>query len=970
MYKTSGGCPSDTIRKIYKISSPTSLTFGSGFKENYNWGGEEVKLNALPTGGSYYSGTLSTRFDKTAYYLTPHSSVVDNNQKLTYSYTNNAGCISSISSTVNIIKTYGYIFTGNADNTLDTVCISDDAFTLKVKNVSNINTVPNEMFYCSNCNSSESFIYTGAGNEATFNSKLAGHGLKTVIYEYDGDDSDHTRFKISKNIYVDSIGDLTLDMGKSYCYGSELNTIKASSKTEGRGNIYLEDANPKDGFVNNKFSASFYTNKLIDNGYLKYGEPKNVIFELESYYLCKKNITSTIVIHETPRTGIKVPDICFNDQKPIIIYDTTASLVHDTINKWIWDFGDRTIDTILVYSDTISHNYSGTGQKTIKLKQETNYCPGISADVTINLGLKPTSEFSWVDECAGRDNAKKLIQFTDKSTEPDLDPIKNRYWRVVTENGTPQDWISTNNTTQSISFNESGDYKVQLKVVTKNNCIDTTTKIFHLRPWVTLADDMPYSENFENGNNGWYPSLSGSIDNTIWKLGESETFGTPEGERKVWYTENAGLYNINASVTGPCMDFSWIKKPMIKLNIKKSMLQGYDGAVLQYNTTDTIWNNLGAVSEGINWYNSNSIEGQPGNTFVGWTGTNTENEYVSAMLNLDNLKSLPYVRLRMAYGKKNSGAQGVAFDNVWIGNRSKVLMVEGFTSSSLTDDPGNSLNSYNGFDMLEMRYHTEGDDFYEQYSSGPNARSLYYKLSEFPAYIADGRIVYVQNSDTLSKKILQASKFDIVLKTERNNAGIALKATITPLTTIDAEAINLHVAVVEDSATIVGSKVVYRNVVRKLLPDPSGTRITQWQTGVAQEYDFSWLYYAGINPDKVKIIAFIQDSKTKEIYQAATDDAVFNKTGVNEINTLPGAISLYPNPANNYVYLLLNQASQKQCAVQVFNNMGMLVDRANISPLSQMMQLNTQNYKNGVYFIKVIGPDKVYKTGKLIVTHK
>ncbi|HOT14912.1 MAG TPA: Ig-like domain-containing protein [Bacteroidales bacterium] len=976
-YTSPGGCHSNVLQKIYKISSPTTLTFGSGFIHNYNKDGAEIKLNAMPNGGTYYSGTLNIRYDKTedAYYLNPQSSVVDNNQKITYSFVNNAGCNSSVTELINIIKTEGFLSKNGTSNDLPVIfCYTEAPFNIYGIAGNNKGPASKDTLYGEGVTYLQDNVALFSPS-AVIDSDTTDATTKTIriTYEYTGNDADATRFKVFKDVTVDKVGKLTVELDSNYCYSSKLQTIKASCETRGSGNIYLNYKAKNYGFANNGFSANFYSDTLINKKVVEYGAPAIVTFVMESNKGCKDSVKKVFRVRETPQTRLRVPDLCFNEGKPIYIYDSTTNMLKDKIVEWVWKFGDNSKDSVSnIFSRIMAHNYSGTGQKTIRLTQTTQYnCVGYD-ETTINLGLKPSSIFNWVDECSAKDGSSKAIHFTDKSTAPDGDPIKKRYWSVNSENGKILYNDSTTNNYKDIAFTQPGNYQVQLRVVTQKNCIDTATKIFHLRPWVIVADDMPYSENFENGNNGWYPSLSGSIDNTIWKLGESETFGTPEGERKVWYTENTGLSNINASVTGPCMDFSWIKKPMIKLNIKKLMLQGYDGAVLQYTTdiTDTVWNNLGTVSEGINWFNSNSIEGKPGNTFTGWTGKNSEDEYVSAMLNLDNLKWQPYVRLRMAYGKKNTGAQGIAFDNVWIGNRSKVLMVEGFTSASLTDDLGNNLNNYNGFDMLEMRYHTEGDDFYEQYSSGPNARSLYYKLSDFPAYIADGRIVYSPNSDTLSKKILQASKFDISLKTEKSNAGITLKVTITPLETINAEVINLHVAVVEDSATITGSNVVYRNVVRKLLPDPSGTRITHWQVGVAQEYDFSWLYYAGINPDKVKIIAFIQDSKTKEIYQAATDDAVFNKTDVKEMNILPGTISLYPNPANNYVYLLLNQSSRMLCTVQVFNNMGMLVDKTNFSPQSQMIQLNTQNYKNGVYFIKVFGSDKVFKTGKLIVTHK
>jgi hypothetical protein len=86
---------------------------------------------------------------------------------------------------------------------------------------------------------------------------------------------------------------------------------------------------------------------------------------------------------------------------------------------------------------------------------------------------------------------------------------------------------------------------------------------------------------------------------------------------------------------------------------------------------------------------------------------------------------------------------------------------------------------------------------------------------------------------------------------------------------------------------------------------------------------------------------------------------------INDNNT-DGAVTIYPNPFSRSATIRINDASQVDCyELKIYNASGKQVMTKTIS--SESSTLETGNLPSGMYFYKVTGNMKTFKSGKIII---
>ncbi|MEM6514628.1 MAG: gliding motility-associated C-terminal domain-containing protein [Bacteroidota bacterium] len=182
--------------------------------------------------------------------------------------------------------------------------------------------------------------------------------------------------------------------------------------------------------------------------------------------------------------------------------------------------------------------------------------------------------------------------------------------------------------------------------------------------------DFPYSEDFESGDGGWVVD-NGSAG--TWALGEpvNDVINGADSGVNAWVTNLTGDYNSNdnSSVTSPIFDFSSLSAPSIELSIWWNSEFSWDGAVLQSSIDGgATWQNVGNLDDPNNWYNDDTIAGDPGGQPIGWSGRGTANGsqgWVIARNALSGLAGESNVQLRIAFGSDGSVVdEGFAFDSI------------------------------------------------------------------------------------------------------------------------------------------------------------------------------------------------------------------------------------------------------------------------------------------------------------------
>lgn len=599
------------------------------------------------------------------------------------------------------------------------------------------------------------------------------------------------------------------------------------------------------------------------------------------------------------------------------------------------------------------------------------------------------ADFSWDHECF---TAETLIKLTDHSHYPDDSDLDSNKWEV---------WISDDDikradtTVFDIIFDKLDTYPIEHVVVSKFGCSDTIREDLVLKPTYSIHTS-PYSENFDNGKSDWIEKSDKSDNPISWMHGAPAGNTIMAPDEKAWYTDIADYSAKESSyVISPCFDFSNSKRPMIKMKIWQDFVYNTDGANLQYKAKeDESWLPVGIPGEGENWFNSQAIQGLPGGTGSGWT-EEEHNDWQNARHKLDNIpKNRGPVRFRIAYGapaNDNYIRDGFAFDDIWIGERTKKVLIEHFTNMGVdntfwkVDSSFNKLVNDMEGDIIDLQYHAGWpavDTFYSLNNSS-DSRELYYTLPSLPYAIIDGgggdnnhKFLIDFNSENLEQSVLDLAvlkdnDFDVLIRPEKGDDYVNIDLTVTSLKDLGQKYLTVHIVIVErmiDDVVSNWGDNSYESVVRAMLPDAVGTSYNiNWGPGTSRNINLDYHFEHIFDIDEVRIVAFVQDNDTREIYQAAiipADPAL----GVDEDEAdSRKSFLVYPNPACAHTNVEFYEPIAGNAQIQILDNAGRLIRIIKLNDGDRMRSLYLGNYDPGIYFVRLIDDKEILGTSKLLI---
>jgi hypothetical protein len=634
---------------------------------------------------------------------------------------------------------------------------------------------------------------------------------------------------------------------------------------------------------------------------------------------------------------------------------------------------------------TIDPHGLGTGEYTITY----TYTDGATFSVkkTFEIGDAPVADFKWESECF---EPGQSITFENTSGST-FGNINGSLWMIRSDERT--DTLTTDNI--EYIFPDEGRYNVSLTVKTSYGCSDDVTKSIGLSTPVKLAGRQ-FLEDFEDSSLYWHPGNLPTKTVNSWVLSDtSRGFTHTFSGHLFWQTQippSQVALAENSWVTSPCFDFTGMTKPMVILDIWRKFNNLRDGAVMQA-TSDSgkTWRNIGDLDDGVNWYNRYGISGNPGEQSIGWADVQDYN-WVESRHDLDILKGKPRVQFRIAYGSDGTALNtaGIAFDNFRITERDRTILLEHFTNSAdsaskTADVTLNNIVSEDSLDLVDLQYHTSfpgADPFNEQEPYIPSSRLLYYGLQDVPYTILDGGINASSRFDHKARKLswkparvesLENAKFAIRIYSKLANRNtIYIKTWVTALTDMPANEYTVHVGVAERKITGVtgtNGETEFRNVVKAFLPDPAGTTLYKaWNASDVDSVRNYWYLQNVYNMNELKVFAFIQDESTSEIYQVAMNkiDLV---TGINDPSSLENGLLVYPNPANDEVYVQTDKPGGGTVRVDIYNNLGVVVRSIEIPGSADKTNISTALLPDGLYIIRATSGSTVLGIQKLNISH-
>ena len=812
------------------------------------------------------------------------------------------------------------------------------------------------------------FIGDGISNiateKATFNPGLAGKGDHRIAFRYS--DLNGTIFEVPAILKVDEIGQILINLTPGTVYCNSDPKVPLVPTIQGgvfSGPVTDSSLDPSKQ-VGNTSVGYIYTNSKTG---------------------CSSAINIPVTINAVPVISFIPAEVCIEGGKDIPFTNTTTSI--DPVSIWKWEFAD---DATSSADKAPSHHYKSGGFQQVTLTATTvNNCHS-NKSITFEVGQRPSADFYWKNECLQANDSVQLVNSTISTSA-----IVSQSWSILggAEFSTKQN--------AAYPKNSAGYLSIQYVVRTKYaNCYDTVQKNIYIRPTISLATDN-YFENFEAGRGGWVKELE---TDTTW------SFGKPNRTAIITAASGNSAWFIHSSLTGqmiahpvisPCFDFTFAKRPMISLNLFKRFIKNEDGAVLQYMIGDGTWQPLGTVSDdGIQWFNSAVIKGKPGLDQLGWTTLDTaDTKWKTVYHKLDDLNGKKNVKFRISYGADStftSYDDGIAFDDIFIGERTRKVLIEHFTNSSPLSSTANGMvntiaqNSKN--DVINIQYHTNfpnPDPYYDDNPGDVSARILFYGLIRTPYSFVDGGndgpdfanyYDYNQSSTSINtndiiRRSLLSPGFDISLTTTVSGGVLTVSGKITALQNISSDNnLTLYLAVTEKKNSqhpVTGGDAIFYNVFRKFLPDAGGINLkktwTKGETYILAEK--TWVIEKIQKTSDIDVISYIQDNVKRDVYQAASKTEANIIVGIENLYGGKGTdFALYPNPAVNKLTISFEEPLTANADIKIYDIQGMVIRTFKAGSGSSEFTIDNIGLKGGMYMVRVTVGGKNLGFKKLIVS--
>jgi len=689
------------------------------------------------------------------------------------------------------------------------------------------------------------------------------------------------------------------------------------------------------------------------------------------------------------------------------------------LSGWQWNFADGFFSN----QQNPSHNYVLAQIYNVSLTVSTTQgCTG-NAILPIRVGDVPIVDYDWSAICNNDDT-----KFLDKTNPGSISNITNYTWDfgdgdiLVGAGGPVPPGANGGRTTGTFEnpdhkYVSFGTFDTELTVDTDDGCNNSLQQKVFILPFSTVTPlaGAAYFEDFEVNNGGWVTeSLVSSDTSWIWGIPTGSLINPAQGATRSWWTgknNNSYFSNESSVVNGPCFDLTQISRPMVYLDYFSDTELNLDGAVMQYSIDGGInWRIVGPPEgqpdrdEGINWFNGIGITSNPGLQPIGQYGwTNKLGGAKNARFRLDIVPPADrdQVRLRIAFSSNSDNSpgstfDGFAFDNVFVGEKKRNVLVEHFTNTNLQS----SVDGDNYLDFLlqqqflirpvsdfsDIRYHISfpnPDQFNLDNPADQGARASFYNVSQAPATVMDGLLDGVKfngrfldvTTVELDRRALVDPLFDLQLDTLPTGLSNTLTARIS-ITANQAFNSPLIVQISLIEKNINGVK----NILRKQLFGADGLTLnTAWVAGqslVQTQADIS-IDVPIINSSSLALVAYVQDKNTREIYQSVVIDAPAKSGAVivgledDPVAAFGNQISFYPNPANGMFSFVLPSDRAEGFSWRLADQRGAVLVKGDFeNQIQGELPVDISTLPNGIYHVIITGPGRFAVYRKLVVMNR
>lgn len=156
------------------------------------------------------------------------------------------------------------------------------------------------------------------------------------------------------------------------------------------------------------------------------------------------------------------------------------------------------------------------------------------------------------------------------------------------------------------------------------------------------------------------------------------------------------------------------------------------------------------------------------------------------------------------------------------------------------------------------------------------------------------------------------------------------------------------------------SETYYSYVMRKFMTNVNGYSLTKKAMNEEESIPFAWTVENFKDLQELRIVAFVQNLSTKEVYQSVLFNPFENSTGITN-QEQNNAFEAYPNPSSGSVTIENKWSSDFK--LNVYDSFGKLIS----SKLINTNIYEIGNLQTGIYMLQIISNEGVIVNKKIIV---
>jgi hypothetical protein len=710
-----------------------------------------------------------------------------------------------------------------------------------------------------------------------------------------------------------------------------------------------------------------------------------VLYEYVSDNQCSVRDSMQLTVNFAPTAAFNLAERCVPVDGGEVHFENTSDIGTSQSVSWLWNFEDPPIlPEDRSDSKNPIHDYD-TGSYTVSLNVIVGNCTDIAVK-TIDIHANPEVEFTLSSICQSDDpiimTGQEVVYYPDSVI----------FWAWKIDSAETEIFRSdTSDNILSYIFPSDTTYTITYSVTSNVGCTNLIEKESSLSKTHFLSEDSPYLEDFEFEDHGW---TAVNIPQNSWTYGEVNPEEFPINAAsgiRAWYTDRPDeATSENSWVLSPCYNFSEYHRPMVSLDIKRSLHRDRDAAALQYTIDNgNTWHNVGDVDDGgLHWYNIQNTIPNVGGKKTGWTGDSIspkeDDQWFEAAHGLDELVGQAEVRFRVAFGSLDDARtetnDGFAFDNFSISQRTKLSVLEYFTNANNSecanaDTVIMEIMNKVPADVIDIQYHVAGnlaDKFYIDNGALANNRGTIYGVTGIPYAILDGNFMtydFTSNKETpnveeIRQRSLMDPDFQLTITVTHYTPTLEFSIEMKALRDLDRKERTLYAIVLErrvDDSAYVGTNgiTVFRHVARKMLPGIEGTYLgsKEWNK---DETEYANLTYEpsffSTDTNIITIAVFMQDDETGEILQAATNPQY--TVSIFDGLEPPSRVLIYPNPARELVNVYFEESPREEMRFTLYDLSGKMVITDVIEPWEQLFTRTLSDLEQGLYIVEIRSKDR------------